>query len=233
MDIRYKILVIEDEETTRLLIQNLLDANGYESIFASKGRDGESLMSSHCPDLVLLDLGLPDIDGMDVLKSLRTWATTPVIVVSACGEEMDKVAALENGADDYIHKPFGAAELLARIKVALRHSNTVPSKNTADEYSFKVGELVVDFRKLRVYVGDRDACLTQNEYRIVALLARNAGKVLTYNYIIQQLWGPNGKSDNQILRVHMANIRRKIDDSPAKPRYLLTETGVGYRMADE
>lgn len=234
MSVRNKILIIEDEGSIRYFMEAILTSNGYETITAATGRDGISMISSHCPDLVLLDLGLPDMDGMEILTAVRKWTSMPVIVVSSRGEEKDKVTALEKGADDYISKPFGTAELLARIKVALRHAaGHGTNTGITPEGRFAVGDLVVDFGKCRVLVNGRNAELTQNEYRIVALLAKYAGRVLTYEYIISQLWGPNAKNDNQILRVNMANIRRKIEERPAQPRYILTEVGVGYRMAEE
>lgn len=234
MEIKNKALIIEDDENICFLLQTILETNGYDVIIAQNGRIGESMISSHCPDIILLDLGLPDIDGMTVLKSIRSWSSTPVVVVSARGEEIDKVEALELGADDYISKPFGTNELLARVKVALRHSVATGTNKRIDvDNRFTVGDMVIDFDKYRVFINGRDAGLTQIEYKIVALLGRYAGRVLTYDFIIQQLWGPNAKADNQILRVNMANIRRKIERSPAEPRYFFTEVGVGYRMADE
>ncbi|MGN1120302.1 MAG: response regulator [Oscillospiraceae bacterium] len=233
MKIRDKVLVIEDNESIGFFMQTILQDNGYDVVTASNGKIGEAMISSHCPDVILLDLGLPDIDGMAVLDNLRRWSSIPVIVVSARDTESDKVTALEHGADDYIHKPFTTGELLARIKVALRHSlATGTNRNIDADSCFRVGDLTIDFDKYRVFVGDRDVGLTQNEFKLVALLGRYAGKVLTYDFIIRQLWGPNAKADNQILRVNMANIRRKIEESPAEPRYIFTEVGVGYRMAD-
>lgn len=234
MEIKNKALIIEDDENICFLLQTILETNGYDVITAQNGRIGESMISSHCPDVILLDLGLPDVDGITVLKSIRSWSSTPVVVVSARGEELDKVEALEQGADDYISKPFGTNELLARVKVALRHSVATGTNKRIDvDNRFTVGDMVIDFDKYRVYINGKDAGLTQIEYKIVALLGRYAGRVLTYDFIIQQLWGPNAKADNQILRVNMANIRRKIERSPAEPRYIFTEVGVGYRMADE
>lgn len=234
MAVKHKVLIIEDESSIQYFMQTILESNGYDTLTASTGKEGIALINSHCPDVILLDLGLPDMDGMEILAELRKWSLIPVIVVSARGEEIDKVAALDKGADDYIMKPFGTPELLARIKVALRHSAVggTNSQITPDS-RYSVGDLVIDFAKCRVLIEGRDAELTQNEYRIVSLLGKYAGRVLTYDYIIRQLWGPNAKSDNQILRVNMANIRRKIEKRPAEPRYILTEVGIGYRMADE
>ncbi len=233
-EVKIKILIIEDENSIRYFMRTMLEYAGYDVLTAATGREGIELINSHCPDVVLLDLGLPDMDGIEVVKSLRKWSSMPVIVVSARGEEKDKVAALDAGADDYLSKPFGQAELLARIKVALRHATgegTNPKISPAGQY--EVGDMVIDYAKCRVTIEGRDAELTQNEYKIVSLLGKFAGRVLTYDYIIQQLWGPNARNDNQILRVNMANIRRKIEKRPAEPRYILTEVGVGYRMAEK
>lgn len=233
-EVKIKILTIEDENSIRYVMRTMLEYAGYDVLTAATGREGIELINSHCPNVVLLDLGLPDMDGIEVLKSLRRWSSMPVIVVSARGEEKDKVAALDAGADDYISKPFGKAELLARIKVALRHAaGEGTNPKISPEGQYEVGDMVIDFAKCRVTIEGRDAELTQNEYKIVSLLGKFAGRVLTYDYIIQQLWGPNARSDNQILRVNMANIRRKIEKRPAEPRYILTEVGVGYRMAEK
>ena len=223
-----KILVIEDEAGIRSLIAAVLTANDYDPILSVSGADGMSMLTSHCPDLLLLDLGLPDMDGMEIIRSVREWSTLPIVVLSARNHERDKVAALDAGADDYLTKPFGAAELLARIRTAIRHTRTqLPSSG-----KFCTGELVIDYDKHCVFLRGENARLTQGEYRIVALLGKYAGRVLTYDFMIRELWGPKAKSDNQILRVNMANIRRKIEDNPADPRYIVTEMGVGYRMVE-
>jgi len=233
MTIKDRVLVIEDERSIEHLIQTLLEANGYDVITARTGQEALSLATSHCPDLILLDLGLPDMDGMEILRSVREWSLMPVLVVSARTEEKDKVAALDAGADDYIAKPFGTAELLARIRAAIRHTRTASgNEQLAHSGVFTVGDLTIDYNKRRVFVEGHDANLTQNEFRLVALLGRSAGRVITYDAIIQQLWGPNVKNDNQILRVNMANIRRKIEKNPADPQYIFTEARVGYRMAE-
>ena len=191
------------------------------------------MVSSHCPDLIILDLGLPDMDGMDLLKNIRSWSGLPIVVVSARSHERDKVAALDAGADDYLTKPFGTAELLARVRTAIRHTRTM-SGNTeiALQGTYSVGDLVVDFNKHQALVRGENVKLTLSEFRIVSLLAKHAGKVLTYDFIMKELWGPRAGGDNQILRVNMANIRRKIEDNPAEPKYLFTEVGVGYRIAE-
>ena len=202
-------------------------------ITASTGNEAFSMISSHCPDLIILDLGLPDMDGMHIIESVRQWTQLPIIVVSARNHERDKVMALEKGADDYVTKPFGAAELLARIRVAIRHSrNGIGSGSIARAGKFKAGDLTIDYDKHQVLIEGENVHLTQNEFRIVALLGKCAGRVLTYDYIIKTLWGPHAKYDNQILRVNMANIRRKIEKNPAEPHYIFTEVGVGYRMIE-
>ena len=200
---------------------------------ARTGLEALSMISSHCPDLIILDLGLPDMDGMDILRQLRSWSSLPVVVVSARSHERDKVNALDLGADDYLTKPFGTDELLARVRTAIRHTRTTSGNNeVAQRGTYTVGDLVVDFNKHQALIRGENVRLTLSEFRIVALLAKYAGKVLTYDYIIRELWGPRASGDNQILRVNMANIRRKIEDNPAEPRYLFTEVGVGYRMAE-
>ena len=228
-----KILIVEDEAGIRNFIATVLTANEYDPIPAATGADAMSLITSHCPDLVLLDLGLPDMDGMEILHFVRSWSNVPVVVISARNHERDKVDALDAGADDYITKPFGSAELLARIRTAIRHTRTqLPNGMIAESGQYRVGELTIDYDKHCVLIRGENAKLTQGEYRIVALLGKYAGKVLTYDFIIKELWGPKAKSDNQILRVNMANIRRKIEENPADPQYIFTEMGVGYRMAE-
>ncbi len=234
MEFHYKILVVEDDDSLRCFINGMLEKSGYDVINANTGSDAEILASSHCPDMIMLDLGLPDKDGMEVLTNIRKWSSAPVIVVSSRQSEGSKVAALEAGADDYIEKPFGHNELVARVRVALRH---VRSGGTNQSIAFNgkycVGELVIDYEKFKVFVNGKDAELTQNEYRLVALLGQYAGRVLPYDFIIQKMWGPNVRGDNQILRVNMTNIRRKIESDPSHPRYIFTEIGVGYRMAEK
>lgn len=232
MGTRNKILIVEDDPSVCYVETAVLEKNGYDVIHAQDGKAAEQMITSHCPDLIVLDLGLPFVDGMTVLRRLRKWSATPVVVVSARDEEIDKVTALEAGADDFLSKPFGPSELAARIKVALRHSVTAGAANVSGS-RITIGDLVVDFDKHRAFLGGDDAGLTQNEFKLVSLLAKNAGRVLTYEEIIVQIWGPNAAADNQILRVNIANIRRKIERNPADPRYIFTEMGIGYRMAEE
>lgn len=226
----YRILVVEDEKNIRSFMQTILTSNGYETITAKTGEEGMMLLSSHCPDLVLLDLGLPDTDGQTFIAAVRKWNQVPIIVVSARSHERDKVLSLDLGADDYVTKPFGTSELLARVRAALRHTTQRTERQQAGAYA--CNGLRVDWEKRRVMQDGQDIHLTQNEYKIVALLAQYAGKVLTYDQIIQHVWGPNAAGDNRILRVNMANIRRKLEKNPAEPQYIFTEIGVGYRMAE-
>ena len=233
MNIREKVLIVEDEKGISQFIAAALSSRGYEAIQAHTGSEALTIISSHCPDLVILDLGLPDMDGLSILEQLRAWSSLPVVVVSARSHEKDKVTALDLGADDYLTKPFGTDELLARVRAAIRHTRTVSGNDEiAQKGTYTVGDLVVDFNKHQALVRGKNVRLTLSEFRIVALLAKYAGKVLTYDFIIKELWGPRAGGDNQILRVNMANIRRKIEENPAEPRYLFTEVGVGYRMAE-
>lgn len=233
MEIKNKVLVIEDERRISNFLCTVLRANNFDVITADTGTDANAVINSHCPDVIILDLGLPDMDGTEILRSVRKWSSMPIIVVSARSSEKDKVRSLELGADDYITKPFGTQELIARIKTAIRHTRTTSqNSDIAVTGIFRTGGLEIDYDKYRVYVDGKDANLTQNEFKIVALLGKNSGKVLTYDYIIRQLWGPHAKTDNQILRVNMANIRRKIEKKPAEPQYIFTEVGVGYRMSE-
>lgn len=233
MALKERILIIEDEVSIVKMLRTVLLANDYEVIEAYSGTEARSLIASHCPDVILLDLGLPDMDGNELLRSLREWTATPVIVVSARSDESDKVNAIDLGADDYITKPFGTSELMARIRMVIRHSHAMRHNDRiARTGKFKSGGLIIDYNKYRVYVDGKDAQLTQGEYRIVALLGRYAGRVLTYDFIMKELWGPGSCGDNKILRVNMANIRRKIEKTPTAPQYIFTEVGVGYRMAD-
>ena len=233
MNIREKILVVEDEKSIAHFISTVLNNNGYEAMQAVSGTEALSMISSHCPDLIILDLGLPDMDGLEILRQLRNWSSLPVVVVSARSHEKDKVEALDLGADDYLTKPFGTDELLARVRTAIRHTRTASGNDEiAQKGTYTVGDLTIDYNKHQALVRGENVRLTLSEFRIVALLGKHAGKVLTYDYIIRELWGPRAGSDNQILRVNMANIRRKIEKNPAEPEYLFTEVGVGYRLAE-
>lgn len=231
MDIEPLILIVEDDETIGNFISAVLTANGYKVIRSTGGRDAIQMNASHIPDLVLLDLGLPDMDGLEVLKSIRTWSKVPVVVVSARGHEREKVEALDLEADDYIVKPFGTPELLARIRTALRHGIRSREEIKMDMGIVKIADLEIDYEKRNVFLDKQKIHLTPIEYKILALLARHPGKVLTHDYIIKEIWGPYA-NESRTLRVNMANIRRKIEKNPGEPQYILTEMGVGYRMAD-
>lgn len=230
MDFHYKVLLIEDDISMSHYTETILELSGFDVILARNARDAELMARSHCPDIILLDLGLPDIDGMTVLSDVRSWSGSPVIVISSRDEDSSKIAALENGADDYVVKPYIKQELIARINVALRHQQ-MAHESLQSRGSLNIGGLTVDLSRHRVLVEGRDAELTQSEFRIVALLAQNAGVVITYGEIMNRLWGPNSVGGNQILRVNMVNIRRKIEQDPSHPKYIFTENGVGYRMA--
>ena len=224
------VLVVEDDKAIVHLLTTILCANDYKVISVSTGREAISSISSHCPDVVLLDLGLGDMDGIEIIRNVRQWSHVPIIVLSARNREKDKVEALDLGADDYITKPFGTAELMARIRIALRHSSTgSPDTPTGKATN---GALTIDYDKRRVYVNDQEIHLTQIEYKIVMLTMLHIGKVLTYDFIIRSVWGARPTVNNQILRVNMANIRRKIEANPADPQFIITETGVGYRMIE-
>lgn len=231
--IHSKILIIEDDPGICNFLKATLSAAGYEPIVTASGHSALNIISSHCPDCILLDLGLPDMDGGDIIRSVRSWTQTPIIVISARSMEEDKAAALDDGADDYVTKPFGTVELLARIRTALRHTRTTAeSSEIGMTGSYRVGEMEIDYKKMRVCLDGQDVHLTPNEFKIVALLGRHAGRVMTYKAMLRELWGPSVSMDNKILRVHMASIRRKIEPDPNEPRYIFTEVGVGYRMAE-
>lgn len=228
---KQSILVIEDEKNIGNYIDTILNSNEYKVLRAMNGRTGLSLCTSHHPEVILLDLGLPDLDGMEVLQQIRGFSSVPIIVISARTQEKEKVEALDGGADDYITKPFGAEELLARIRTALRHRLQTGQSQTQDLIYSKDG-LVIDFERRLVMLQGNSIHLTQIEYKLVSLLAQNAGRVLTYDFILKEIWGPYADTDNQILRVNMANIRRKLEANPAEPHYIFTEIGVGYRMLE-
>lgn len=229
-NVKHTVLVIEDEQYISRVLETLLSADGYRVITAQSGAAARAHVFSYMPDVVLLDLGLPDVDGIQLLRELREQIDLPVIVVSARNMERDKVAALDNGADDYITKPFSAPELLARMRAVLRR-HTVAE---VQEDFYAVGDFRIDFSRRVVTVNGEPVRLTQVEYRIVELIARQPGKVLTYSHIINHIWGPYADNENnRILRVNMSNIRRKIEQDRMAPKYILTEIGVGYRMAEK
>lgn len=226
------ILIVEDEEAISSFISAILTSNNFNILKTGKGREAVSLAASHSPDLILLDLGLPDLDGVEVIKSIREWTGIPIIVVSARGHEREKVEALDLGADDYITKPFGTSELLARIRTEIRHSQKGFAGQDPAAEKVTVGELEINYEKRLVTLERKDVHLTPIEYRIICLLSRHIGKVLTHDFITKEIWGPY-TNEVQTLRVNMANIRRKLEKNPAEPKYIVTEVGVGYRMVEE
>ena len=230
-ELKSTVLIIEDEENIGNFMSAILKSSGYKTILCQNGQQGIQCAESYCPDVILLDLGLPDIDGMEVLREIRSWSVTPIIIISARNLESEKVNALDAGADDYITKPFGNQELLERIRTALCHHRQ-PIEADTGVPMYRAGQLRINFEKRRVFVGETEIRLTQIEYKLVSLLAENSGKVITYEFIIKNIWGPYADTNNRILRVNMANIRRKIEENPSVPKYIFTEVGVGYRMLD-
>ena len=227
------ILVVEDDRNISDLIRMYLEKEGFDVRIAYDGGKAVEEYDRQAPDMVLLDIMLPVMDGWSVCAHIREKAKTPIIMLTAKSEVNDRITGLEMGADDYLVKPFGTSELLARIRTAIRHTRTaLPNGEIAQSGKFTTGDLTIDYDKHQVLVRGENARLTVNEYKIVALLGKYAGKVLTYDFIIRELWGPKAKTDNQILRVNMANIRRKIEREPGQPEYIFTEVGVGYRMRE-
>lgn len=233
MDNKPLILIVEDDKPIRNFICVSLEAQGYKCIETQNGKTAVSLVFSHNPDMIIIDLGLPDIDGIDVIAAVRPATKAAIIVVSARGNDREKVEALDSGADDYLTKPFSVAELLARIRVAFRHIDQGSQLEPQSSVVFSIGELKLDFEKRRIFLADDEIHLTPIEYKLMVLMAKYAGRVLTHKFILNEIWGTYSGSDMQSLRVFMANIRRKIEKDPAQPRYILTEVGVGYRLADE
>jgi len=224
------LLLIEDDLQMRRFLRASLHAQGFRLVEAETGEEGIVLAQSQTPDVILLDLGLPDVDGIKVTERLRGWTRIPIIVISARGREADKVEALDAGADDYLTKPCGVSELLARIRVALRHKEGLPS---GEQPILEVGGLRVDLDRHLVTREDREIRLTPIEYKLLTLLARHPGKVLTHRQILKEVWGPTATEQTHYLRVYMAQLRRKIEKDPARPHLLVTEPGVGYRLHDE
>ncbi len=222
------ILVVEDEPPMRKFLRAALTSHGYRMAEAASGQEGILLATSHQPDLILMDLGLPDLDGLTLTQRLREWSRTPIVVLSARGQEEDKIRALDAGADDYLTKPFGTGELMARIRVALRHA--ARGAAPAAEPLFQLGTWKVDLAARQVWVGEREVHLTPNEYRLLVSLVRHAGKVLTHRQLLKEVWGQTPGAQPHYLRVYMAQLRHKLEENPARPRYLVTEPGVGYRL---
>ena len=227
---KYKILVVEDDRNILSMIQTVLDTNGYQVLTAQRCQQGILMLSSHVPDLVVLDLGLPDMDGEEFIRITRRSSMIPIIVLSARTDEKDKVSALDLGANDYITKPFGTAELLARVRASLRISRT--NLQVTSEGTFTLEDLVIDYDRRQVMVGDQSIHVTQTEFNILAFLSRHCGKVMTYSSIISTIWGTMDDGSVKKLQVNMANIRKKLCCKPGESRYIINELGVGYRMLD-
>jgi two-component system KDP operon response regulator KdpE len=225
------ILLIEDDPQIRRFLRASLVTQGYELIEAGTGREGLALAAAQVPEVVLLDLGLPDMEGLEVIKQLRAWSGVPIIILSARGQERDKVANLDAGADDYLTKPFGVGELLARIRVALRKS--LPAEESQQEPIYSLGKIKVDFERRIVFRGQEEVHLTPIEYKLLSVLLKHRGKVVTHRQLLKEVWGPSYVEQNPYLRIFILNLRRKLEDDPTRPQYLLTEPGVGYRLRDD
>ncbi len=227
---KYLVLVVEDDPSVKSLITTTLQMHEYRHITASNGSSAIMQTTSHSPDIILLDLGLPDMDGVDVIKKIRTWSNVPIIVISARSEDTDKIDALDAGADDYLTKPFSVEELLARLRVTQRRLAIMQNENKTDESVFTNGTLRIDYAAGCAYMGGEELHLTPIEYKLLCLLAHNIGKVLTHTYITQKIKGSSLESDIASLRVFMATLRKKLEANPNSPQYIQTHIGVGYRM---
>jgi len=225
------VLVIEDEVSIRRFLRAGLESHGYRCVETGTAGDGITQAATRSPDLILLDLGLPDFDGLTVLRRIREWSRIPIIVLTARGQERDKISALDGGADDYVTKPFSLPELLARMRAALRHRTRAVAEPEAS--AFELGTFRIDLERRRVSVGGAPVQLTPIEYRLLTTLARHAGRVLTHEFLLREVWGPAHTGQHHYLRVYMAQLRHKLEADPGRPRLLMTETGVGYRMAEE
>jgi len=226
------VLLIEDEPEIRRFLRNSLPHQGYRLFEAESAQTGLAQAQARNPDLILLDLGLPDMDGLEVIRKIREWARIPIIVLSARGHEQVKVTALDSGADDYITKPFGIEELLARLRTALRHA-AVPKVESDGTAIFATGDLKIDLVRRHVYVGEKEIHLTPIEYKLLTTLVKHAGMVMTHRQLLKEVWGPLHVEESQYLRVYMRQLRHKVEADPARPRFLLTELGVGYRLRTE
>ena len=233
MSNKYKILIIEDEANICNFVGTILETNEYQVLKAASGEEGKIMFSSHCPDLVILDLGLPDMDGLDFIQNIRQTSAIPIIVLSARTDENDKVAALDLGANDYVTKPFGTKELLARVRSTLRNRYQGTDLEGPSGETFVMGDLKMDYAQRKLWVGSKEVKLTQTEYNIVALLAKHGGKVLTYSDIVKEIWGWSDSGSVKKLQVNMANIRKKLGARPGENTYIFNELGVGYRMNDQ
>nr|WP_050637574.1 response regulator transcription factor [Candidatus Stoquefichus sp. SB1] len=224
------ILIVEDDGAVRNLISTTLQTHDYKYILATNGETAILEASSHNPDIILLDLGLPDIDGIDIIKKVRSWSNMPIIVISARSEDTDKIEALDAGADDYLTKPFSVEELLARVRVTLRRLSYIENQGNSSSSLFINGDLKIDYSAGCAYINDQELHLTPIEYKLLCLLAKNMGKVLTHTYITREIWGSAWDSDVASLRVFMATLRKKIEKTSDAPQYIQTHVGVGYRM---
>ena len=233
MNNKYKILMIEDEQNISTFVKTAMEANDYHVLLASTCQQGVMMFSSHMPDLVILDLGLPDRDGLEFISAVRESSAVPIIVLSARTMESDKVAALDMGANDYVTKPFGIAELLARVRANLRSTRSGSDLIAVPGGKFKLHDLVIDYDRRMVAIAGEEIRLTQTEYNILSLLSRHTGKVLTYSAVIRSIWGSMDTGSIKKLQVNMANIRKKLGCTPGDNRYFINELGVGYRMLDE
>lgn len=223
-----RVLVVDDEIEIRRFLRASLGVHGYSVFEASCGQEALQKALDNRPDLVILDLGLPDINGMEITRRIREWSRMPIIILSVRAQEQNKIEALDAGADDYLTKPFGVGELMARIRVVMRHV-AAPS----GEPVFRIGELVIDLARHRVNVSGKDVILTPTEFDLLKTMAQNAGKVMTHKQLIRQVWGTTYEDEDRLLRVNVANLRKKIEVDPSKPMYLVTELGVGYRLRGE
>jgi two-component system, OmpR family, KDP operon response regulator KdpE len=230
-DPKPSVLVVEDEAPMRKFVHVSLEAQGYRVLDAETGKQGLELAAAHVPDLVLLDLGLPDMDGLEFAKRLREWGSMPIVILSARSDEEQKVRALDEGADDYLTKPFGAGELMARIRVALRHG--ARARDGAGSLARIGDEIEIDLVKRLVHVRGEEVHLTPIEYKLLVILVKHAGMVVTHRHLLEQVWGPGHAHQMQYLRVYMTQLRRKLEKNPARPKYLTTEPGVGYRLRTE
>jgi len=223
------ILVIEDEPEIRKFLKTVLSGHHFNPLFAETAKEGEKLINLHTPEIVILDLGLPDKDGLEVIKNVREWTQVPILVLSARFSEKDKVSALELGADDYLTKPFGVGELLARLKVIQRHTrNTIANRSPV----FVNGDIRIDLDKRQVSIGSKEIDLTPTEYKMLCTLAKHVGKVVTYQQLLREVWGKNADDNNHYLRIYAQHLRRKLNDNPMLPKYIVTEAGVGYRLKE-
>jgi two-component system KDP operon response regulator KdpE len=225
------VVVVEDEPQIRRFLRPTLASQGYRVVEAASGEEGVLQAATRQPDIVILDLGLPDIDGLEVIRRLREWTAVPIIVLSARGQEPDKIAALDAGADDYVAKPFAVGELLARMRVALRHASRAAREPSEPVFAF--GDVRVDLGRRQVFVGDAEVRLTRTEYKLLTVLVRHAGRVLTHRQLLREVWGPGYVEQTHYLRVYMTQLRHKLEADPARPRFLTTEPGVGYRLRPE